>query len=122
MTNLQQKVFRGKGKIGTATMFEYGNLYRVKYSITDRDPNKTHTLAEWDREYLDEQDAQKKYDSACADAKEVVEKDKIISQATTRREMNEAALQGANPRQIAHDYTYLTELEYKAARSRAGTQ
>jgi hypothetical protein len=45
----------------------------VRFLVTDRDPNKTHTLAQWEREYLDEQEAQEKYDTACANAQKIID-------------------------------------------------
>jgi len=51
-----------KNAIKTAVIFEYGNGYRVKYTVTDTDKNATHVLSTFDKEYTEQAQAEQAYE------------------------------------------------------------
>ena len=46
-----QKVYRTGNIVETVTFMQYGNGWRVKRTVTDTDPCKTHLIASSDHEY-----------------------------------------------------------------------
>lgn len=53
-----------KDTIQTASIFQYGNGYRVKYIKTDTDKNNTRMLAGFDKDFSDLSQAEALYTDA----------------------------------------------------------